>query len=64
MRAFWHLATSLLLAAEKRLKWLLDLATWARELQKHVEAEEADQGLTPEDLRFLGDLGIGLGEEE
>ena len=47
---------------EKRLKSLLDLAVWARELQKHVEAEEANQGLTAEDSKFLGDLGIGLEE--
>ena len=46
----------------KRLKWLVDLAAWARELQKRVEAEEANQGLTPEDLQFLADLGISLEE--
>ena len=37
---------------------------WAIELQKRVEAEEAKQGLMPEDLQFLAELGIGLGEEE
>ena len=41
-----------------------DLAVWARELQKYVEAEEANHGLTLEDLKFLADLGIGQGGEE
>lgn len=46
----------------KRLKYALDLAAWAIALRKHVEAAEANRGLTPEDLQFLSDLRIGLEE--
>ena len=46
----------------KRLKYALDLAAWAIELQNRVEAEEAELELRPEDLQFLGDLGVGLEE--